>query len=556
MNGEQESQEEHQQVEINGGAVEGIDNTAIPMTDVRTAEVSVEPVKIDYDEEAQKLEEKALRFLAKQSHPVIIPSYSSWFKFSEINDIEKKSIPDFFDNSATFKTPKVYMDTRDFMINTFRLSPYEYLTMTSVRKNLAMDVASIFKIHVFLEKWGLINYQIDPRSKPSLLGPKYTGHFDVVLDTPEGLKPYIPSELITSEENNDSSEAGNETVTSDKPEPHFIEPKEFPISLSLKKSTYDSVNAFNALQSDGKTTRQVPKNYICHTCGNSTMVVRYHNLRARDISLCSRCFQEGHFGANFQASDFIKLENNSFSSNKTQWSDQELLLLLEGIEMYEDQWDRIVEHIGTDKQLTDCLEKFLKLPIEDNYIKDVIGDIKIRGSEVAATKHIKSVDVMKAVDLTIKSLLEGNYSDILKNSIPQSAEMVSSKYLEETQASTQELVNLTIKRLNLKFEELDELENTLRKEQKRYDHESTKLELARAELSEQVKIVNSELSGLDISQKLVLVSEQVDSTIKDVEEEEKAAAKESITEELQISINKDLEALTRTEPEIYKLWSV
>lgn len=51
--------------------------------------------KINYEQEAQKLEEKALRFLAKQTHPVIIPSFASWFDISKIHEIEKRSNPDF-----------------------------------------------------------------------------------------------------------------------------------------------------------------------------------------------------------------------------------------------------------------------------------------------------------------------------------------------------------------------------------------------------------------------------------------------------------------------------
>ena len=49
------------------------------------------------------------------------------------------------------------------------------------------------------------------------------------------------------------------------------------------------------------------------------------------------------------------------------WSDQELLLLLEGVEMYEDDWARIEEHVGT-RSAQQCIRKFLALPIEDPYL--------------------------------------------------------------------------------------------------------------------------------------------------------------------------------------------
>jgi SWI/SNF related-matrix-associated actin-dependent regulator of chromatin subfamily C len=46
------------------------------------------------------------------------------------------------------------------MINTYRLNPSEYLTVTACRRNLAGDVGSIMRVHAFLEQWGLINYQV------------------------------------------------------------------------------------------------------------------------------------------------------------------------------------------------------------------------------------------------------------------------------------------------------------------------------------------------------------------------------------------------------------
>lgn len=546
----------------------------------------LESPNINYEQQAQKLEDKALRFLAKQAHPVIIPSYASWFEFSEVHEIEKRSIPDFFDDSSRFKTPKAYKDSRNFMINTYRLSPYEYLTMTAVRRNIAMDVASIVKIHAFLEKWGLINYQIDPRSKPSLIGPSFTGHFQVILDTPQGLKPFVPSQIVTeteepkenqntqltevAKESSDSGETkdedhsaqpkeeeagslsneknvGNEPVKEQK----FIKPEQFPVNLSLRKSIYDSTQDFNALQSRDKNSRQIRKTFICHTSGNDAVSVHYHNLRARDANLSSRCFQEGHFGANFQASDFIRLENE-VQTGKRQWSDQELLLLLEGIEMYEDQWEKIVDHVGGQKSIEECVEKFLSLPIEDQYIEDIVGKSKMKAPE-AHNGEQKDFDTVSAVDATIKALLDGLHKQVLEETVPESSRRVSGKYLLETQAVAQELVNLTVKKMDLKFEKLDQLEVVLQNEKVKYVEESEKLLSDRISLSKQVNEINGDLFKLNISKKLVLASEQVDSGIKLVEEEER---EEKNQEQLQKKSDQELEALSHTEPQLYKPWSL
>jgi len=120
----------------------------------------------DGDEEAAqieanrlRLEEEARKYLATQTHPVIVPSYSAWFDMSKVHEVETRALPEFFNSRNRSKTPSIYKDYRDFMINSYRLRPTEYLTLTACRRNLAGDVCAIMRVHGFLEQWGLINYQ-------------------------------------------------------------------------------------------------------------------------------------------------------------------------------------------------------------------------------------------------------------------------------------------------------------------------------------------------------------------------------------------------------------
>lgn len=110
------------------------------------------------------IEAAARSHLIQQTHQIILPSYSTWFDMHQIHPIEVKSLPEFFNNRNRSKTPAVYKDYRDFMINTYRLNPVEYLTVTACRRNLAGDVCAIMRVHAFLEQWGLINYQVSPAS--------------------------------------------------------------------------------------------------------------------------------------------------------------------------------------------------------------------------------------------------------------------------------------------------------------------------------------------------------------------------------------------------------
>jgi SWI/SNF related-matrix-associated actin-dependent regulator of chromatin subfamily C len=107
-----------------------------------------------------RLEEQARKYLAAQTHEIVIPSYSAWFDMSKIHPIERRALPEFFNSRNRSKTPSIYKDYRDFMINSYRLRPTEYLTVTACRRNLAGDVCAIMRVHAFLEQWGLINYQV------------------------------------------------------------------------------------------------------------------------------------------------------------------------------------------------------------------------------------------------------------------------------------------------------------------------------------------------------------------------------------------------------------
>lgn len=115
------------------------------------------------DPEAQAtadLQATARSHLVTQTYSTIIPSYATWFDMRYIDRRESKALPEFFNGRNRSKTPAVYRDYRDFMINTYRLNPDEYLTVTACRRNLAGDVCAIMRVHAFLEQWGLINYQV------------------------------------------------------------------------------------------------------------------------------------------------------------------------------------------------------------------------------------------------------------------------------------------------------------------------------------------------------------------------------------------------------------
>merc|ERR1719411_1592843 len=241
--------------------------------------------------------------VAEQTHHIIVPSYSAWFDYNAIHAIEKRALPEFFNGKNKSKTPEVYLSYRNFMIDTYRLNPTEYLTSTACRRNLAGDVCAIMRVHAFLEQWGLINYQVDMDSRPTAMGPPPTSHFHILADTPAGLAPVNPPKT---------------------PQPSA---------------------ARTLLDLDGKR------------------VDRPDMERKPDVG--------GEFGLKTDIYDRrnAALKRASAAVASRDWTQQETLLLLEALEMYKDDWNKVCEDVGSRTQ-DECILHFLRLPIEDPYLED------------------------------------------------------------------------------------------------------------------------------------------------------------------------------------------
>ena len=106
--------------------------------------------------------------------------------------------------------------------------------------------------------------------------------------------------------------------------------------------------------------------FLCDTCGVDCTPVRYHALKVKNFELCPPCYLDGRFPSTMFSGDFVELtstQNTHGSSDN--WTDQEILLLLEGVEMCNDNWSLIEECVST-RSTQQCIWKFLELPIEDS----------------------------------------------------------------------------------------------------------------------------------------------------------------------------------------------
>lgn len=250
-----------------------------------------------------------------QTNHIIVPSYSAWFDYNCIHSVERRALPEFFNFKNKSKTPEVYIAYRNFMIDTYRLNPTEYLTFTACRRNLAGDVCAIMRVHAFLEQWGLINYQVNPAMRPSPMGPPSTCHFHVLVDTPSGLKPFE----LNAKPKTQSGVAAPATGGVQN-----VPPAPIAASQQPENNGTPSIDAKKAIKKDLSTLSE-----------NGLKTDQYARKRG---------------------------------TQHREWEESETLALLEGIEMYKDDWNKVCEHVGSRTQ-DECILHFLRLPIEDPYLE-------------------------------------------------------------------------------------------------------------------------------------------------------------------------------------------
>ena len=123
----------------------------------------------------------------------------------------------------------------------------------------------------------------------------------------------------------------------------------------------------------------------CYICSHDCTRVCYHYSKSHkptrgkedrvSFDMCSTCFLEQKYSPDTHAMDFVKMEDPGYSSvpdKDAPWTDDELLLLLEGLEIYDENWNKIADHVGS-RTKEECVVKFLQLEIEDKYLEPEVS---------------------------------------------------------------------------------------------------------------------------------------------------------------------------------------
>lgn len=174
-----------------------------------------------------------------------------------------------------------------------------------------------------------------------------------------------------------------------------------PVESKDKSANGESAANGTFTSADTKTLEEAlkepGKQFHCYSCGIDCTRVRYHNAKSAPHSaqgktaamvkydLCPNCFLEGRFPSSSKAAEYTKIENEKYSAlpdRDAPWTDADTLLLLEGLELFDEDWNSVADHVGT-RTREECVLKFLQLEIEDKYLEADAGQHP--GADSAAT---------------------------------------------------------------------------------------------------------------------------------------------------------------------------
>lgn len=286
--------------------------------------------------------------LYPQTHSILIPAYSYWFDLDKISQKEKEELPEFFIEGSSddiSKTAQYYKTVRNFIVNTYRINPSDKISFFAIRRNLKGDAGSLLRIYKFLEKWGLINHQAN-----------------------------FKNEIESLNEVNQVDASFNEQVSQilgKLPNPEST--RHFATSSDTSKKLYP-------FRSYKPSVSVQDLEYLKKIIGEGS---NQDNEGVRDLGKTVELLLQKR---KLDASEGISTKDNKRQKKTLNWTQKEYKRLLELFYKYSEggtttlqslHWIKISQEINliseenvfkTEKSPTDCILKFLQIPIEDDYL--------------------------------------------------------------------------------------------------------------------------------------------------------------------------------------------
>ncbi|KAJ8563616.1 hypothetical protein K7X08_032068 [Anisodus acutangulus] len=301
----------------------------------------------------------------------VVPMHADWFSPNTVHRLERQVVPHFFSGKSAEHTPEKYMECRNCIVAKYMESPVKHLSVADCHGIVAgVSADDVTRIARFLDHWGIINYCAIPPKGEALKDGTY------LSEDPNG-DLCVPSVGLKSIDS---------LVQFDKPKCRLKAKDVYP---ELVRDCDDDSDFDSSI-------RELLSEIRCNCCSRPVSLAYYQSQKEIDILLCLDCFHEGRFVAGHSSLDFVKVSSmkDYGDLDGDTWTDQETLLLLEGMQLYNENWNQIAEHVGT-KSKAQCILHFVRLPVDGAPLENIeLPGASGLSSSCTGEDHNKSCSIL------------------------------------------------------------------------------------------------------------------------------------------------------------------
>nr|XP_040242626.1 SWI/SNF complex subunit SWI3C homolog isoform X4 [Aegilops tauschii subsp. strangulata] len=289
----------------------------------------------------------------------VVPKHSDWFSPGAVHRLERQVVPHFFTGKSPGHTPEKFIMLRNKIIAKYLENPGKRLAFAECQGFVVNtgELYDLSRIVRFLDTWGIINYLA--------VGLVHRGlrvAASLLIEEPAGELQLLTAPLKSIDG----------LVLFDRPKCSL---QADDISSLASSSSNSEVVDFDAgaefTELEGKIRERLSESY-CSYCSQSLRSLHYQSQKEADIAICSDCFHDARYVIGHSCLDFQRVDGAKDGSENEgdNWTDQETLLMLEGIEKHKDNWNSIADHVGT-KSKAQCIYHFIRLPVEDSLLENI-----------------------------------------------------------------------------------------------------------------------------------------------------------------------------------------
>lgn len=319
--------------------------------------------------------------------------------------------------------------------------------------------------------------------KPSNIGPPFSGQFKVVADMPRGFatkkKESNGTAMDTDTEENTKNMEEDKPLSPKKEEDESKANIKLDSNMELRRDVYD------------KTSSKAE----CKSCGKECGQERYKNDKG--VYLCNDCHKDGKAPSDTSLEDF---KQEKVAAPSKPWSDQENVLLMEGMEMYSDDWNKVADHVGS-RTRDECILHYLQLPFEDPYVDTEIAKLGLLQYDPSRQTENPIMSVVAFLASTVKpEVAAAAVGQVPKERAKDDKEQQEQEEIKKKEEENKEARQLTHKLFRTKLQhfqakvaQFEKLESIVEDERRKLEKERHQMTMDRLALKSKIEQVEREM---------------------------------------------------------------